>query len=171
MSSTIRGTNLTYDQLVATVQDGDIVFVHGKSSHPIQALIMFATRSKFSHVFIAFSAPIANNKYNLLVEAQGGTDRRILTVNYYKNYRFTVVTPPKPWPDVQATALAEIGEVPYSYLEAVYVGLRTWLFNSLTVRLPRLHFDEGQICSEFVASVYGLPQDVTPQGLFDQLTS
>lgn len=161
---------LTYDEVRELVQDGDIVFIHGSWYRPIQALIMFFTGSEFSHCAIAFWAKTPAGARLMCVEAQGGSRRRILTLNYYDDALMTIVRAPKEWSEVREVALEDIGRKTYSFLEATYVGIREFLQRRTSLKLPRLN-TRHEICSEFIAKVYDLPEtDISPQKLYEQLT-
>lgn len=161
---------MQYEQARQIIKDGDIVFIHGSWKQPIQALIMFFTFSRFAHVCVAFWQDLGGEEKRLMcVESQGLAKRRILSLSFYKNKKMTIVSAPKAWDLVKEKALSRIGQVKYGYFEAVWVGLREFFQKTLGVRLPRLD-TAGEICSEFVAEVYDLPEDnVSPQKLFEQL--
>jgi len=160
---------MSYDDARDLIQDGDIVFVAKKNSI-MSSIIEFVTKSHFSHCFIVFWVEVAGQKRLMCVESQGGTTRRVLNLSYYKNLDLYVVTPTKPWPTVADVALAKLGKEDYGYLEVAYVGLREFLLTRFNIKLPYLSVGKGQICSEFVASVFDLPEKlVSPQLLFDEL--
>lgn len=161
---------ITYQQLRDVAQDGDIVFVRGSRKSFVQSAIMFFTSSPISHCFITFWMITKNSKRLMLVEAQGGTKRRIVSCSFYDDRKMVLVKPPKDWGQVEQVALEKVGIQDYSMFTALYVGLRDFMWNKMHVRLPRSK-NPSEICSEFVARVYGLPQyDVTPGQLLTLLT-
>lgn len=160
---------LSYQEARPKIKDGDIVFVKGSWKRPIQALIMLFTASKYSHVCIAFRIQTGGVERVMCVEAQGKTRRRILNLSFYDDRQLTVLRAPKDWSEVQDAALAHIGKARYSMLAAAYVGVRELLHRSLNLRLPSLNLPH-EICSEFVASVYGLEEtEISPQVLYEEL--
>ena len=164
-------TNLqpvTYAQARSQIQSGDIVFIRNRTGL-ISRIIQFATKSHYSHVGIAFWLTTGDARRLMMVEAQGGTDRRVLNLSYYENEQLDIVSAPKPWKDVDETALSKLGKVPYGYVEAIYVGIREFLLKYFNVNIPREKFP-GEICSEFVAHVYELPEsNISPQLLYEEL--
>lgn len=160
-----------YEQGRDQIQDGDIVFM-AKRSDIISKLIDFFTAGSFSHVNIAFWMEVDGIKRLMAVEAQGKTNRRIINMSnyaYFKKAEMYVVTPPKNWTDIDHIALAKLGQVQYSYLEAIWVGLREFLLKRLNIKISEKNFP-GQICSEFVAATYGL-EDIllSPNALYAEL--
>jgi len=150
------------------IKDGDIVFVSGNPKRPIQALIMFVTNSKYSHVGIAFWATINNRKRLFIVESQGGTKTRIINMSFYDGRELDVIIPPLSWDEVYDIALKDIGIKQYGWLDAIYIGLREVL--QKYVRLPSKKFP-GEICSERVARIYKLENTgISPQKLYEELT-
>lgn len=162
---------LTYDQARDLIQDGDIIFIANKKGF-FSSVVRWATKSRFSHCNIAFWVDVQGVKRLLVVEAQGGTKRRIINLSYYVDYMdasLYVVTPPRPWPSVTSLALAKVGDIQYNYVEAIYVGLRDFLWHSLRIKIPARSFT-GEICSEFIANVFGLPiQDPSPEDIYNAL--
>lgn len=160
----------SYEELRDIVCDGDIVFVHGSRKSIISAIIMLVTRSQFSHVFICFCHKTKNKDVRwLLVEAQKGSKRRILNLSYYENKKFSIIKAPTKWSNVEDIALERVGKVKYGLCEAIYVGLVDLFWNAFRIKLPKFNIGT-EICSEFVARVYNLPEkNVSPQKLWTQL--
>jgi hypothetical protein len=162
---------IPYDQARDLIQDGDIVFM-AKRNDLISRAIDFFTGGQFSHVNIAFWMEVDGIKRLMAVEAQGKTNRRVINLSnyvYYQKAEMHVVTPPKAWKDVDHDALSKLGQIKYGYLEAIYVGLREFLLERFNISIPTKHFS-GQICSEFVASVYGLQHiNLSPNALYKEL--
>ena len=136
------------------IDDGDIVFVRNKKTITAR-VIQFFTRSPYSHVGIAFWVEIEKQPRLMIVEAQGKTKRRILNMSFYSENQLDVIQAPKEWKFVYNKALEKLGKVDYGYFEAAYVGLREFLLQYFKITLPTKDLP-GQICSEFVASVYDL---------------
>lgn len=161
--------SLLYEQARHLIKSGDIVFVRGKKHKLVQRLIMFFTQSLYSHVGIAFWITTNGHQRLMIVEAQGGTNRRILNLSFYAGRKLDIVAAPKLWDDVNEEALDRLGQVEYGWLDAVYVGTREFLLKNFKIRLPATNFS-GEICSEYVARVYQLPKvDISPQGLYETL--
>ena len=160
---------LSYEQARSKIQDGDIVFIKNKKTL-VSRVIQFFTFSHYSHVGIAFWATIGKEQRLFMVEAQGGAKRRIVNMSFYEGEEMDIVMPPKRWADVQQVALERLGKVEYGWLEAYYVGLREFLLRTTKyIKLPQLDLP-GEICSEYVARVYGLQnKHVSPQLLFENL--
>lgn len=162
-------SGLSYEEARHLIQDGDIVFFHGSWRNPFQALVMAFTRSKFSHVCIAFRMKVGDTERVMCVEAQGRTRRRILSLSFYGNKNMVVVSSPKPWTDIQTAALERVGVAKYSMLSAIYVGIREYLLKTFSIRLPISDLPH-EICSEFVADVLGMEDtEISPQLLYEEL--
>lgn len=160
---------VSYQDYRQVAQDGDIVFVCGSWKSIIQAIIMFFTGSRYVHVFLAFWMTTNNSRRLMVVEAQGGSKRRIISCSFYDDDKLVVIPAPKPWNQVEDVALQRVGIEDYSWITAIYVGLRNFVWNKLHIRLPRARHP-SEICSEFVARVYQLPQrDVSPGELLQML--
>ncbi len=158
----------SYDDIRSSIQDGDIIFIRGDRTLGAK-LVKFFTRSNYSHVAIAFWANMGNETRLMVVESQGGTKNRIINMSYYSEVDFDVVTSPKSWNSVVDVALARIGILQYSWMEAIYVGLRESLLKYWGIKIPVMSFS-GEICSEFVARVYGAAEiHVSPQLLWEEL--
>ena len=160
---------LTYQEARPYIEDGDIVFIHGSWKRPLNALIMWFTKSNFSHVCIAFKMNTGNVERLMCVEAQGSTRRRIITMSFYGERMVTVIKAPRQWSEIQDTALERIGVAKYNVLAATYVGIREYVLKTFGYRLPALNL-RHEICSEFVAEVLGLPEtEISPQVLYEEL--
>lgn len=164
-------TTIPYDQARDLIKDGDIVFM-AKRSDPLSWAIDFFTDGTFSHVNIAFWIDTCGVKRLVAVEAQGSSNRRIINLSnyqYFKKAEMHVVTPPKEWKDVASVALQQLGQAKYGYFEAIYVGLREFLLNRLNIKLSEKDM-KGEICSEFVARVYGVSDVLlSPNALYTEL--
>jgi hypothetical protein len=162
---------LTYDQARPIIEDGDIVLFHRPCTwkHPIDALISFATGSPFTHCNFAFWVEIGGVKRLMAVEAQGGTARRVINESFYKDYEMVVFKGIKSWDSISADALSLLAEKKYSYLTAVYSGLRDFAVQHFGLKLPKMQHP-GEICSEFCARLSGFADaDISPGDLYDQL--
>jgi len=158
----------SYDEFHRHIQDGDIIFVRNRPSTTAWIIRIF-TKSVYSHVGIAFWMETASVRRLMMVEAQGGASRRIVNMSMYSDQELDVIKAPKPWGLVLKDALSRISQVPYAWMEAVYVGIVEAFLKYFDVQLPRKNF-RGEICSEFVAKMYELPSlHVSPQGLMDEL--
>jgi hypothetical protein len=164
-------TALAYDQARSIIEDGDVVLFQGNLSisHPIDAIIMLVTGSPFVHVNIAFWEDVAGQHMLMAVEAQGGTKRRILNESFYSNKKMVVIKGIKAWSDIAPDALSRVAEQKYSYITAFYAGLRDFCVRIFGWRLPKMNHP-GEICSEFVARLQGLPDtDLSPGDLYKAL--
>jgi hypothetical protein len=160
---------VTHEQVYSQINNGDIMYVDNWG-HVLPRLIQFFTKSRFSHVGILFwmVTPLGQKRL-MIVEAQGGTTLRVQDFDFYCKRPLAIVAAPKDWSTYEAAALERIGQVKYSYLEAIYVGLRDFCFKYLGFRLPKRDFP-GEICSEFVARCLGLDSvALSPQDLFDEI--
>lgn len=160
---------VTHEQVYSQINNGDIMFV-ANFNHLLARIIRFVTRSKYSHVAILFWATVpGGGKRLMVVESQGGTTRRVQDFDFYCKRSLHIIAAPKDWMSYESVALEYIGEVNYSYLDALYVGIRDFCFKYLGFKLPQRDFP-GEICSEFVARCLGIQfTDQSPQDLFDQL--
>lgn len=159
-----------YDQVRTHIQDGDVVFMEGSWSRPFEALVMFATRSRFSHVGVAFSIGEGAEKRWMLVESQFLTKRRIVNLSFYDDQKMVVVPGPISWGEIRDEALKRVGKARYGNFQALYIGVRELLLKYLNIRIAPLNLP-NDVCSEFVAKLYKLPETaISPQVLFEQLT-
>lgn len=160
---------LTYKEVRPYIEDGDIVFIHGSWKHPINALIMWFTKSNFSHVCIAFKMTTGGVERLMCVEAQGSTKRRVLNLSFYDDRLITVIKAPVPWVNIQDRALGRIGVAKYNIITATYVGIREYMLKTFNIRLPSTSM-RYEICSEFVADMLNLPEtEISPQVLYEEL--
>lgn len=159
---------VSYEESRSQFESGDIVFIRDRKSI-LANIIQFFTRSRYSHVGIAFWMSSGGIARLMMVEAQGGTRRRIVNLSKYRNIDLDVMKAPDDWRNVANEALERLSEVPYGYLEALYVGIVEALQQYFDVTIPRKNF-KGEICSEFVARIYDMPsKHVSPQELMNQL--
>lgn len=159
---------ITYDQARDKINDGDIIFIRNAFTFTSKIIRLF-TRSKYSHVGIAFWAIIGGEERLMIVEAQGGTRRRIVNMSFYAKNQIDVVAAPRPWPEYAKRALENIGLEEYGWFEAIYVGIRESLLTYLNIILSPKDLP-GEICSEYVAKMLDFPvPHVSPQGLMTQL--
>jgi len=129
------------------------------------------TSSPYSHVGIAFSVTIGGVKRTLVIEAQGGTSRRIISLDFYNNTEFHVVKSPVPFESYSFIALQQVGIQSYSYWDAFVVGLRERLRKTFGIYIIPQGNAKGEICSEFVARMLNVnPSSLSPQGLFAQIS-
>ena len=162
---------LSYTDAIKIIEDGDVILFHPTPSwsNPISLLIMKGTGSPFSHTNIAFWMTISGVKHLMAVEAQGGTERRIVNMSFYSNMQFTVLKGLKPWPTISNDCISGVAEQKYSYLTAVYAGLRDYCIRNFRLKLPKFAHP-GEICSEFVAREQGLEDtDISPGTLYNTL--
>ena len=160
---------VTYEQARRYINDGDIIFTNNKKGWVVGPLIRFFTRAHYTHVGIAFWMRTGGRDRLMMVEAQGGARRRIVNLSMYRDIDIDVVTPPKSWETVNNKALERLSQVPYGWFEAGYVGFREFMLKYFNSKMPYKNLP-GEICSEFVANIYGLPYNhVSPQLLLEQL--
>jgi len=154
----------SYEQGRELIKDGDIIFVRN-SPTLTSKIIRFFTNSPYSHVGIAFWATIGGQQRLLVVEAQGGTKRRVVNMGFYSLLNVDVASSPRDWNEYAVDALESIGIQDYGWFEAGYVGLREVLLHYFNWALSSRDLP-GEICSEFVARLLQLPDPhISPQGL------
>ncbi len=158
----------SYSQKRNDIKDGDIVFIHKKSTLT-SFLIAAITRSKFTHVGIAFWMRIQGTTQRrlMIVEAQRSTKRRVINMSFYSNRGLTLVASPKEWIGYSEKALSNLGKIDYSWLDVLYVGFREFLSKWITIK----HRDfSGEMCSEYVAELLDFDEvSISPQLLFSKL--
>lgn len=161
--------SVTHEEVYSQINNGDIMFV-ANFNHPLARVIQFATRSPYSHIAILFWVTVpGGDKRLMVIEAQGGTTRRVQDFDFYCKRPLQIVAAPKDWMSYESTALEYIGEEKYGYFEAFYSGLRDFCYTYFGISLPKKDF-KGEICSEFVARCLGLNSiNVTPQDVFTEL--
>ncbi len=162
--------SVSYQTARSQIQNGDVVFFDGVKNL-VDRLIMFFTSSKYVHVGIAFwmETDVTSPKRLMIVEAQGGTNRRVINFSFYQNRNFDVFTSPISWDEMQDAAMEKIGTEKYGWITAVYVGLHDFLLKQYNIKIPKSNLP-GEICSEFVARVLKMtPTEVSPQLLSETL--
>lgn len=161
---------LTYEQAREEIQSGDVVFIHGSKLKPFQYIVMYSTDSLFAHVGLAFWMLTEDDERRLMVvEAQGGSRRRMVNMSNYRDRKIDIIKAPRPWNKISHIALdrSSLGCTRYGWLDAIYIGLREKL--ARYTRLPITHFS-GEICSEFIARLLELPKvHISPQMLWEEL--
>lgn len=161
---------IPYEQGRHFIQDGDLIFVANKRGIILPTLIRFFTKSIFSHTAIAFWIDTPAGKRLLAVQAQGGNKRFIQNLSALDKCDLYVVPSSKAWSDVAQQALVKLDKVPYSFLEAIYVGLREFLMTRFNWTIKEKSFS-GEICSEFTARVEEFPDVyISPQRLYEEAT-
>lgn len=158
-----------YAKIRNRIKDGDVVFIKNETDF-MSKLIRFATFSKYSHVGIAVWVDIEGERRLMMVEAQGGTRKRIVNMSMYDGCEMDVFRDPKTnWNAIKNSVLDRIGVIEYGWLQAIYIGIREFLLKKWSIQLPSKNF-EGMICSEFVAIVYHLDDtNISPQMLYEEL--
>ena len=162
---------LSYEHARPEIKGGDVVFVRGKHSKLVQSLIMFFTKSAYSHVGFAFWMTTEDGSENrlMMVEAQGGTKRRVVNMSFYEDRRLDVVNSPIAWNEIESCALSKLGLVEYGWLDVLYVGIHDFLLKYLGIKIPHANMP-GETCSEFVAKCLHLKEThISPQELFEAL--
>ena len=163
---------ISYEQARDHIRSGDVVFIRDKAGWFIPHLIRFFTRSRYTHVGIAFWMHTGGARRLMIVEAQGGAKRRVLNLSYYEDVNLDIIEAPGKWEEVSGRALEKLNQVPYGWLEALYVGLREFLLKYFNWDWLKRRDLPGEICSEFVAKIYELPQrHISPQALLELLLS
>lgn len=157
-----------YTEAIRTIEDGDIVFIHGRPHDLVQAVIMFTTGSRFSHCMIAFRVKVCGVNTVMCVEAQGSTKRRVVPLAYYQDHLMTVVAAPERWEYVKHIALRDVGIAKYNMLRAIYIGISEYCDRRWKFKLPYLR-RLNEVCSDFCGDVYGITETGSPQVLYDQL--
>lgn len=159
----------SYDEVRDVIQDGDIVFIKGSWRSIPQSLIMFFTKSDIYHVGVAFWMNTNSGRRLMLVEASGKSQRRIVNLGYYANYKMCVLSSPVKWEDIEDQAFMKIGYEKYGFIEAAYIGLRETMFRLFKLKLPATDLP-FEVCSSFVAKLIGMGDYIiSPQALYDRL--
>jgi hypothetical protein len=158
---------MKYSEVRDSIKDGSIVFF--KAHRPMQKLVAFFTRGKFSHVaFVFWMHDDYGNKRLFLVDSAPGGRKVALFSAYVGKNEIEVVDIGLNWNDVAEFALDKTGHVKYSYLDALILGIeRTFKFE--LVKKPF-----GEVCSEFVARILRLAgikvnDDIDPNKLYQDL--
>lgn len=161
--------NSTYDAARDVISDGDIVFIHGTDTI-LRKIVTAVTDSEFPHVVIAFWAEIGGTRKLMCVEAIAGSKRRIVNLSYYSECHLTVIKAPAPWSSVMPFAFKRLGIAQYGWIGAFYIGLREVILRNTGILLKARNTPH-EVCSEFIAQVYHIPDTcVSPQKLFEKLT-
>jgi len=166
----------TYNISRDKIKSGDIILIHGGKAI-FSKLIMFLTRSKYSHTGIAVwvkSAGVSSSPPRLIiVESYSFSKLKLSNLSVYAKQGFSVYSAPKKW----GTGLENkvfgsmFGTVGYSWWDAAYIALRESLLKYFNIAIPHRDVDNaGMVCSEFVASAYDMQEtSVSPQRLKEML--
>ena len=147
------------------IPSGSIVFF--TPSDFIGDEIAEITKSSFCHVAIAFKDETGKS---LIIECQGGTDKRVVDMDFYKGRIVSVITG-YDWHALRDKAMQGLGSQNYDYIECALAGLKD-LFREYGVNWSLKSHSSGHICSTFVAQVLGVSDEiVSPGDLFKILTS
>ena len=161
---------LSYTQVRAMAEDGDIVLFHGSWRNPVNAITMFVTDSRLSHAGVVFWYQGAEEKRLLLLESRW-PHRQIVTFSVYDDEwrKFELIKAPKPWSEVVDVAIEKTSDHKYSFLEFCWIGVRYLSQKWFNVVLPKLGL-KSEVCSETVAMIYGITdEEITPQQLYNKL--
>lgn len=162
----------TYDEMRDFVKNGDIFFLR-KNEKLINKIIRWVTVSPYTHCAIAFWMTAGHSKRLMLIEAQGGTRRRIVNASLYADRDIDVLCAPVPWVDIEDDLLSKIAITEYSYKDAFNVGLKDMLKKRLGININDSTIDKddkGEICSEMIYRVFQNSEElVTPAELFHRL--
>lgn len=158
-----------YAKMRHKIKNGDIIFIKNDSDW-VSKVIHYCTFSKYSHVGIAVWVTIENERRLMMVEAQGGTKKRIINMSHYDGCEIDVFrNESTKWSDIRHDVLDRLGLAEYGWFQAIYVGIREFFMKKWSIKIPMKNFS-GMICSEFVAHVFKLPEVyVSPQRLYEQL--
>jgi hypothetical protein len=165
-------TNGNYQRLEGIVQDGDTIMFKGRPKNLLQRLIMFVTHSTFYHCGTLFWLHIPGLEHPrlMIVEAQGGSRRRIVNLEFYRNANVVILRAKRQWTDMAPEALDGLGIAVYGLVEAVYSGIHDFCLRYFRFKIPRREF-HGEICSEFVARLNQLEHtnSVSPGDVYLQM--
>src|SRR5574343_807626 len=159
-----------YNEIRNDIQNGDILFFDSKPFHLLQQTIRLFTGSKKIHVGIAYWIQENDISRLMVIEAQGGSNRRIVNIGVYSGYVMTVVKQQlKTWNEMRY-CLDRIGIIKYSYTTALIAGVNDLIKQYFGKKLIISDKFKGEICSEFVARVLDLPDTIiSPGNLYDYL--
>jgi hypothetical protein len=157
-----------YDELKHDIQNGDIAFIRGH--HPLlHRLIAFFTGNDLFHVGFVFWIEVEDQKFLMMLDVNGGTKRRLLSLSHYKDYDMDVIAAPKEWSEIAQEALNGIGKKDYSLVQAAYVGISERMYKMIGFNLPNVEF-ASEICSHVVAELLGYKDvNISPAKLYEQL--
>ena len=157
---------MTYDEMRAVAQDGDVIFLHVDKSTWLSRLTAYVTKSQFTHAAFVFWY----QGRLLLAESTTHGGSRIATASHYSDREFELKKAPEPWESIVQDALTRSGESSYGWTSAAYIGVKHWLLTHANIRLPAIKNNKDKACSEYVAEILGfLDPDLSPQQLYDIL--
>lgn len=164
---------MNYETARSVIKSGDIVFFSGGSKNIVRHAITWFTRGELYHVGIAFWAEFENGSRRLML-AEGQPDgHRIINLSAYKDRDMTIVRIPQVWERVSESVLEEAGNLKYDLYDLLLIGLHERFGLPIDEKMG----GHGDVCSVAVskaiqkAGVTGIETMVSPQRLFDQLTS
>lgn len=129
------------------VKTGDIVFMKGES--PGSRFIRFFTRSKYSHVGIAFwMSDVLTGKRRLMVAESNIGGTRVVSLSSYAHEGIDIYDGlnSSEWLFASSGVLDSMGAIKYSYLDFVTIYIK----ESFGMNLGDVR---GQVCSEFVSKI------------------
>lgn len=158
-----------YEDIRPYINSGDIVFVGGKGF--IGRLIMFCTFSKYSHVGIAVNVSTGAGDRLMFAESEIGTKLNLVNLSRYLGYPMSIVPAITPWSlKISQKVFGRINVTGYSIPQAIHSALRDIFLRFFGWNFPKAKDYDGEICSEFIAKVYNLPDsDLSPEALLRYL--
>lgn len=157
---------MTYAEVRAAAKDGDVFFLTMNRKNLLSRLTSFVTRSPYTHA--AFLFWYAGRL--LVVESTTHGGNRIVNASHYHDREVILVPAPRPWTEIQTSALAKVSELQYGWFSAIYIGIREIAFTHFNIKLPPDRNNRYQACSEFVAETLGLADhDLSPGQLLTAL--
>ncbi len=163
---------MQYNEIRNNIQNGDVLFFDSRPYNLLQQTIRLFTGTKKVHVGIAYWIVENDISRLMVIEAQGGSNRRIVNIGAYCGYNMTVVKQQlKLWKDMRY-CLDRIGIIKYSYTTALIAGVNDLIKQYFGKKIIISDKFKGEICSEFVARVLDLPDTIiSPGNLYDYLKS
>lgn len=152
------------------IESGDIIFFHSKERF-YHRLIRFFTDSHIVHVGVVFWINVEGEEMLMIAEANGGGPRRIVRLRDYIDTTVEFIRPPHGWMDIREKVLIDIGQVEYSWFEAIFVGINEWAERVYGKRLSdsALKF-KGEICTQYVCDIFSLDGELmSPARLYDKM--
>ncbi len=158
---------MNYQQVRDIAKDGDILFLVVNKKDWMSRTTSFFTKSKYTHAAFLFWY----KDRLMLVESTTHGGIRIVQASTYADREIDIIPAPRPWTEIEATALSRSGTAKYGWFSAMYIGIREFMFTHFNIKLPVDRDNRNKACSEFVSEVLELEDvDISPGSLFKKLS-
>ena len=143
---------MNYNEARELLKDGDVVFFPSVTWK--QKFVTFFTGGTVSHCgFVVWLTDGAGTRRCMLLEAHSG-GCRVVNLSCYKYRGIIAFRTNLDWPTVAEYAVAKTGNVPYSYIDCLMIGIKNVYRRVVGDELQEVPNFAGEVCSEMCADVF-----------------